>query len=143
MLGHAHGFRLDRRAAIALSPEALSQLRVNKGTLWLTRSGDEKDYFLAADTPALRLRAGEVWVAESMGGEARFDLDAVPVAATIKAPRLAFAATPTPVLRAAAAGFAFAAGFFAFAERKAASMASRAQGAMKCRASIACSGAVT
>lgn len=144
------GFRLGHGSAIALTPAKPMQLSVNRGTLWLTRHGDGRDYFLGAallgadsagiGSAVIRLRAGEAWVIEPVGDEARFELDALPALAPAAA---ALAATPTPVLRAAAAGFDFLAGFLALAARKAASIASRAQGAMKCRASIASSGAVT
>ncbi len=118
---HCHGFSLKRDQALSLHPLSATRIRISCGRAWLTRAGDLTDYFLAADE-ILVFKPGDDWVVEALGGELRFELDAV-VAAPLVLTRLG--------------------AVFAFAARKAASIASRAQGRMKWRASMASCGGVT
>lgn len=118
---NCHGFSLRRDLALSLHPLSVTHIRISCGRAWLTRTGDLTDYFLVAGE-VLTFNPGDDWVVETLGGELRFELDAV-------------TGPPLVLTRFGAV--------FAFAVRKAASMANRAQGRMKWRASIASTGGVT
>lgn len=140
-----HGFSLAHGQAMALYPQRSQLLTLSCGRAWLTRSGDDQDY-VAEPGDLLRLEAGERWVLEPLDAGLRFELDAVldvePKPESASTPLWAVSVLAVPALRLVAFAAGFLAAGLALAERSAASIAMRAQAAIKGRESMASSGAV-
>jgi hypothetical protein len=62
VIAESHGFNLARRDVVGLDGTHSLEVRVHRGTLWLTQEGDRRDYVIGAGESFRFDRAGRAVV---------------------------------------------------------------------------------